>query len=177
MRFTLLLIAAALVWAAPAEAHGLAYKVNHKSLATIEQGQKRNLAHVQYVCAQGRGHPKVWSCKAKKWLARELAETRATREQRARPQIDGCTMEIINREGSGFDPARPGTWARAATRPNSHGSGAYGVPQAMPGSKMRSAGPDWATNVWTQIKWMISYMEKYGGSCGALAFWNANHYY
>jgi hypothetical protein len=38
-------------------------------------------------------------------------------------------------------------------------SGAYGIPQALPGSKMASAGPDWATSATTQIKWGLSYIR------------------
>jgi LysM repeat protein len=49
-------------------------------------------------------------------------------------------------------------------------SGAYGIPQALPGSKMASAGADWATNGYTQLRWMKSYVDgQYGGACGAWA--------
>ena len=51
-------------------------------------------------------------------------------------------------------------------------SGAYGIPQALPGSKMAEAGSDWETNPVTQIRWMIGYVTKrYGGWSQALAFW------
>jgi hypothetical protein len=47
-------------------------------------------------------------------------------------------------------------------------SGAYGIPQALPGSKMASSGSDWATNPETQIKWGLSYIRaSYGSPCGA----------
>ena len=47
-------------------------------------------------------------------------------------------------------------------------SGAYGIPQALPGSKMASFGSDWATNPQTQIKWGLSYISlSYGSPCGA----------
>ncbi len=47
-------------------------------------------------------------------------------------------------------------------------SGAYGIPQALPGSKMATAGSDWATNAATQIKWGLSYIRaSYGSPCGA----------
>ena len=49
-------------------------------------------------------------------------------------------------------------------------SGAYGIPQALPGSKMASAGPDWLTNPETQIRWGLKYISsRYGSPCGALA--------
>lgn len=47
-------------------------------------------------------------------------------------------------------------------------SGAYGIPQALPGNKMATAGSDWATNPATQIKWGIKYIKgRYGTPCGA----------
>ena len=57
-------------------------------------------------------------------------------------------------------------------------SGAYGIPQALPGWKMASAGPNWQTNPTTQIKWGIGYMKsQYGSPCNAWAFWQAHGYY
>lgn len=48
------------------------------------------------------------------------------------------------------------------------GSGAYGIPQALPGSKMASAGADWETNPATQITWGLGYIGgRYGTPCGA----------
>ena len=47
-------------------------------------------------------------------------------------------------------------------------SGAYGIPQALPGSKMGSAGADWETNAATQITWGLGYISgRYGTPCGA----------
>ncbi|MBX3088774.1 MAG: transglycosylase SLT domain-containing protein [Cryobacterium sp.] len=47
-------------------------------------------------------------------------------------------------------------------------SGAYGIPQALPGDKMASAGPDWATNPRTQIIWGLGYISaRYVNPCGA----------
>lgn len=47
-------------------------------------------------------------------------------------------------------------------------SGAYGIPQSLPGEKMASAGADWATNPATQITWGLGYIEaRYGTPCAA----------
>jgi hypothetical protein len=47
-------------------------------------------------------------------------------------------------------------------------SGAYGIPQSLPGSKMASAGADWQTNPATQIEWGLGYISgRYGTPCGA----------
>ncbi|WP_443067780.1 transglycosylase SLT domain-containing protein [Streptomyces sp. NBC_01351] len=57
-------------------------------------------------------------------------------------------------------------------------SGAYGLMQALPASKMSSAGTDWKTNPATQIKWGLDYMnERYGSPVEAWNFWSANHWY
>lgn len=54
-------------------------------------------------------------------------------------------------------------------------SGAYGIPQALPGSKMASAGPDWQNNAETQIKWGLGYIAgRYSTPCGAWSTWQAN---
>ena len=57
-------------------------------------------------------------------------------------------------------------------------SGAFGIPQALPGSKMASAGSDWQTNPATQIRWGLGYIKSmYGTPCGAWSFWQSNGWY
>lgn len=59
-------------------------------------------------------------------------------------------------------------------------SGATGIPQSLPGSKMASAGADYMTNPATQIKWGLSYISgRYGTPCNALSQWQARspHWY
>ena len=66
-------------------------------------------------------------------------------------------------------------WNPSATNAS---SGAYGLVQALPGSKMASAGADWKTNPATQIKWGLDYMNsRYGSPAKAWAFWQTNHWY
>jgi hypothetical protein len=77
-----------------------------------------------------------------------------------------CFSEIVERESG---------WNYQASNPS---SGAYGLVQALPGTKMASAGADWKTNPATQIKWGLNYMnDRYGSPCGAWEFWQANHWY
>jgi len=77
----------------------------------------------------------------------------------------GCLLDLWNRESG---------WSYDAE----NASGAYGIPQALPGSKMASAGPDWQTNPATQIRWGLGYIKQlYGNPCGAWAFEEANGYY
>ena len=69
-----------------------------------------------------------------------------------------CLVKLWNRESG---------WNYQAYNAS---SGATGIPQALPGSKMASAGSDWATNPATQIKWGLGYIsERYSNPCGAWA--------
>ena len=63
--------------------------------------------------------------------------------------------------------------------PRAHNSsGAYGLPQSLPGNKMASAGSDWRTNPITQLKWMKGYVKgRYGGINGAYRYWQSHHNY
>jgi hypothetical protein len=66
-------------------------------------------------------------------------------------------------------------WSVTAANP---GSGAYGIPQALPGSRMASAGPDWQTNAATQIEWGLEYIKgTYGSPCAAWAHEEATGWY
>jgi hypothetical protein len=57
-------------------------------------------------------------------------------------------------------------------------SGAYGLGQALPASKMRPFGADYLTNPWTQVRWMVSYIaSRYHTPCGAKSFWQAHNWY
>jgi hypothetical protein len=77
----------------------------------------------------------------------------------------GCLLDLWNHESG---------WRYDAE----NASGAYGIPQALPGSKMASAGPDWQTNPATQIKWGLGYIKQlYGNPCSAWAFEERNGYY
>ncbi|HEY8982831.1 MAG TPA: transglycosylase SLT domain-containing protein [Streptomyces sp.] len=77
-----------------------------------------------------------------------------------------CFSNIVDHESS---------WNYRAVNAS---SGAYGLFQALPGSKMSSVGSDWQTNPATQIKWGLNYMnERYGSPCDAWSFWQANNWY
>lgn len=66
-------------------------------------------------------------------------------------------------------------WSIRSGSPN---GGAFGIPQALPGSKMASAGSDWRTNAATQIKWGLGYISgRYGSPCSAWAHWKNHNWY
>jgi hypothetical protein len=57
-------------------------------------------------------------------------------------------------------------------------SSAYGIPQALPGSKMSSAGPDWQNSAETQIRWGLNYIkERYGSACAAWSYKQSHGWY
>ena len=77
-----------------------------------------------------------------------------------------CLVKLWERESN---------WRLSATNKS---SGAYGIPQSLPASKMASAGADWRTNAETQIKWGLGYIEgRYGSPCAALAHSDEHNWY
>jgi resuscitation-promoting factor RpfB len=78
----------------------------------------------------------------------------------------GCLNDLWQRESG---------WLYDAENPV---SGAYGIPQSLPGGKMASAGADWQTDPATQIRWGLGYIKgQYGNPCSAWAFEEANGFY
>jgi resuscitation-promoting factor RpfB len=76
-----------------------------------------------------------------------------------------CLVSLWNKESG---------WRVHAANP----SGAYGIPQALPGAKMASAGPDWQDSAHTQINWGLGYIAShYGTPCGAWAHSQATNWY
>jgi hypothetical protein len=77
-----------------------------------------------------------------------------------------CLVKLWERESN---------WNHLASNSS---SGAYGIPQALPGKKMATAGADWRTNPETQIRWGIGYISgRYGNPCAALAHSDEHNWY
>jgi hypothetical protein len=79
-----------------------------------------------------------------------------------------CLVDLWNGESG---------WSWSAANPS---SGAYGIPQALPGWKMASAGSDWLTNPATQIQWGMGYIKQvYGSPCATWSTWQSRspHWY
>jgi uncharacterized protein YabE (DUF348 family) len=76
-----------------------------------------------------------------------------------------CLVQMWNRESG---------WRTDAMNP----SGAYGIPQALPGSKMASAGPNWQSDASTQIRWGLQYIaSRYNTPCQAWGLWQQQGWY
>ena len=87
-----------------------------------------------------------------------VADARAYAESRIGSAQYSCLDALWTRESN---------WNPYATNAS---SGAYGIPQALPGDKMAIFGADWRTNPVTQVKWGLSYIAgRYGTACNAWA--------
>lgn len=108
----------------------------------------------------GSGNPSGTSAQANQKLGQQMAAARGwTGAQWT------ALNNIVMAESS---------WSTTASNP----SGAYGIPQALPGSKMASAGANWKTSAATQIKWMLDYIAStYGTPVRAWQFHLANGWY
>jgi hypothetical protein len=95
-----------------------------------------------------------------------IAQVKAMARQMVPADQFQCFSNIVTKESG---------WRYTVSNPS---SGAYGLMQALPGTKMASAGADWRTNPATQIKWGLNYMDsRYGSPCGAWNFWLNNRWY
>jgi hypothetical protein len=83
----------------------------------------------------------------------------------------GCALML--KAGFGIDqfPCLDKLWKRESgwnQKASNSSSGAFGIPQALPGSKMAKFGSDWKTNAATQIRWGLDYIDgRYGTPCKA----------
>ncbi|WP_433266835.1 lytic transglycosylase domain-containing protein [Micromonospora vinacea] len=93
----------------------------------------------------------------------------------------GCALMI----GAGFGiaefPCLEKLWTKESGwnhKASNSSSGAYGIPQSLPGSKMGSVASDWRTNPATQIKWGLGYIKgRYKTPCGAWTYFQNNGHY
>jgi hypothetical protein len=113
--------------------------------------------------------------------ARQAAAERASRAARAADPRSIARSQLAERgQGEQFGCldrlwTKESGWRVDADNPT---SSAYGIPQALPGKKMATAGADWATNPATQIRWGLGYIaEVYGGPCAAWAHSQARNWY
>jgi hypothetical protein len=123
--------------------------------------------------------------------AAELAASKAAQRRQtaaaAVPAVSGSPRQVAqamlgsfgwsSSQFSCLDPLweHESRWSVTAANP---GSGAFGIPQALPGSRMASAGPDWQTSAATQITWGLRYVrDTYGSPCAAWSHEQATGWY
>ena len=125
----------------------------------------------------------------KRRAAKRRAAARSHRVSRSieRRSISGGSPKSIargmvaSRWGSGQFSCLDRLWSKESgwrVTANNPSSSAYGIPQALPGSKMASAGPGWRTNARTQISWGLNYISaSYGSPCAAWAHSRSHNWY
>ncbi|MFC4471374.1 transglycosylase SLT domain-containing protein [Streptomyces xiangluensis] len=140
------------------------------------------------VAKQKAAEKAAQEAKEREEAKQEAASRSATRDPSSFPVQTSYSIEEVKDMARAIVPAdqfqcfsniveRESSWNYQADNPTSD---AYGLMQALPGSKMSSAGADWMTNPATQIKWGLSYMNdrpNYGSPCAAWEFWQANGWY
>ena len=141
-------------------------------LARAQAAAKAVAAHNAAVAAAARAARARIAYRASRTLVRPVAPGTL----RALGQSMAASRGWVGSQWTCLDNiwTRESGWSRTAANP----SGAYGIPQASPGSKMASAGADWRTNAATQITWGLSYIANaYGNPCTAWSFWLSHNWY
>lgn len=138
--------------------------------AQAHHGEFKSYLHAKYVCNNGANWHKKVACNQMPRLVPRGEYQLRRYIARTYPGSEGdCMSSIIDAESAN-------TWNPYVY--NYEGSGAYGLPQALPGYKMASAGADWQWNPITQIKWMWNYVQKrYGSACAAHSYRLSRGYY
>lgn len=121
-----------------------------------------------------------------KEVGRKQIQTVVSRQPVKQVEVRGTSLSGLkgNMSLAGISPgdyqyadyiiSKESGWRPTAQNP----SGAYGLCQALPGSKMASAGADWRDNPVTQLRWCHGYAQaRYGSWRAAYNFWLANHYW
>ena len=115
---------------------------------------------------------------------RRAAAARVSRSERATSPSGARTLGRQLAAGHGWSATQftcldtlwtnESGWRMHAQNP----SGAYGIPQALPGSRMSTAGSNWRNSAATQIRWGLAYIDaRYGSPCGAYQHWRAHRWY
>jgi hypothetical protein len=137
-----------------ASIHSINRSIEISKLATYEKETKKEKNRSNEKASRSKKEIS-FAAKTNQAFAKSYMESKYSWDQ----SQHSCLVNLWNRESG---------WRHTADNPT---SSAYGIPQALPGSKMASAGADWRTNPETQIKWGLKYIDKrYKTPCGA---WSA----
>lgn len=137
-----------------------------KKLSLIKAKHRRQAAAAARAAAQRRERAARSAPRTYSGDPRGIAASMASSRYGWGAEQFSCLDSLWTRE-SGWDPN--------ASNPS---SGAYGIPQALPGSKMSAYGADWRTNPATQIEWGLAYIDgRYGSPCGAWGAFQSKGWY
>jgi hypothetical protein len=145
----------------------------------------RQHAYEQDQAAAKAAATKAAAAKAKAEVAAKKAQAAAAAQRKAAAsgspkQVAQAMLSQFGWSASQFSCLNPLWWHESGwnLKASNPGSGAYGIPQALPGSRMASAGPDWQTNAATQIRWGLKYIQStYGSPCAAWSHEQSSNWY
>jgi hypothetical protein len=147
------------------------------------------LTHRQKATAEARATARVEAAAAlvkarvaaAEKVARDKVRLRVVDRAQSNPQAAGRLLAADRGWGDAEFSCLNSLWNKESGwrwNADNPGSDAYGIPQALPGSKMSAYGSDWATNPVTQIKWGLSYISsRYGTPCSAWAHSQSVNWY
>lgn len=151
-------------------ADGGAERAQSRQAHAIDRAIERREAHLADLSKKAR----YWEGRLKKAKAAAKKAERTTARSTVAHAATGTTASFKayakERVGAAEFVFLELLWQReSGWNPNAvnASSGAYGIPQALPGTKMATAGADWRTNGYTQIRWGISYIHDVYGSCAS----------
>jgi hypothetical protein len=151
--------------ASPAAEHGPSPRQANLAVARYRQTQQAAPKAAATASATPKSTPKASPVPAASGSPRSIAQAMLKSFGWSSSQFS-CLEPLWEHESG---------WSVSAGDPS---TGAYGIPQAAPGSKMASAGPDWKTNASTQIKWGLGYIKgTYGSPCAAWRHEQADGWY
>ncbi|MBG0830981.1 lytic transglycosylase domain-containing protein [Planomonospora sp. ID67723] len=170
---------------AACQAEAISMPVGEEPAETVHRGERSaQAAHPGEWSAQaahrsgqstGTVHRGVWSTEAEP-QDRPRART-------AKGRNKAIAFRLVSRRAWSDDQFRclDRLWTRESNwnhRAHNRYTGAYGIPQALPGSKMSGSGGDWRSNPATQINWGLRYIKgRYGSPCGAWGHFQARNWY
>jgi LysM repeat protein len=154
-----------------ARAHGTTWRALYAANRSVIGGDPNVLRVGQQLSASGSTRTAARAVPASRSVSRSSGDPRSiARGMVAAEGWSSSQFACLDRLWQ-----KESRWRVTARNPY---SGAYGIPQALPASKMASAGADWRTNPTTQIAWGLDYIEgRYGSPCGAWAHFQARNWY
>jgi hypothetical protein len=183
--------------AAQSSSEGVGQAVMFTRMHSLQAGRQQQVAAekataakaaaAKAVAAKAAAAKAAAAKSAKQAAARKAAAQRAQSARQAATTPSGSPQQIAERmlgqfgwSSSQFSCLQPlweheSGWSVTAENPT---SGAYGIPQSLPGAQMASAGADWQSNAATQIRWGLTYIQgRYGSPCGAWAHEESDNWY
>ena len=181
-------------------------RVEHDAKAYVAQVRQSASAHA-YAVTQAKAKAKAAAARAEAAKARAEADRKARADRASRSSVRtfagpgggaappvpvdcgkysgnkavGCSLlgwaGFATSQMSCLEPlwSRESGWNETA---GNQSSGAYGIPQALPGSKMAEYGSDWMTNPVVQVKWGLTYIKgRYGTPCDAWSAFQSKGWY